>query len=80
MGEVLNEYFSSVFIVKKDMKTWELVEVSGDILGTVHITVQEVLDVLNFLVLTRYIQESCKRLEKKLRGPWLIYLHHREPR
>eukprot|EP00061_Rhincodon_typus_P010939 g35589.t1 len=31
MGEVLNEYFSSVFTVEKDMKTWELGE--GSVLG-----------------------------------------------
>eukprot|EP00061_Rhincodon_typus_P007112 g28456.t1 len=46
MGEVINEYFSTAFIVEKDMKTWELGEVSGDNLRTVHITVEEVLDVL----------------------------------
>eukprot|EP00061_Rhincodon_typus_P016807 g45209.t1 len=46
MGEVLNEYFSSVFTVEKEMKTEELGEVSGNILGTVRITFEEVLEVL----------------------------------
>eukprot|EP00061_Rhincodon_typus_P008235 g30672.t1 len=46
MGEILNEYFSIVFTVEKDMKTWELGEVSGDILGTAHVTVEKVLGVL----------------------------------
>eukprot|EP00061_Rhincodon_typus_P010233 g34367.t1 len=46
MGEVFNQYFSSVFTVEKDMKTWELGEVSDDILGTVHIIVEEVFDIL----------------------------------
>eukprot|EP00061_Rhincodon_typus_P017660 g46451.t1 len=49
MGEVLNEYFSSVFIVEKDMTTWELGDVSGDIVGTVHITADEVLEVLEYM-------------------------------
>eukprot|EP00061_Rhincodon_typus_P001398 g14696.t1 len=46
MGKVLYEYFSSVFTVEKDTKTLELGGVSGDILGTVHITMEEVLEVL----------------------------------
>eukprot|EP00061_Rhincodon_typus_P002059 g16509.t1 len=46
MGEVLKEYFSSVFTVEKDMKTWELGEISGTVLGTVHNTVEVVLEVL----------------------------------
>eukprot|EP00061_Rhincodon_typus_P005451 g24982.t1 len=37
MGKILNEYFSSVFTVEKDMKIFELGEVSGEMLGTVHI-------------------------------------------
>eukprot|EP00061_Rhincodon_typus_P002769 g18414.t1 len=47
MGEVLNEYFSFVFTVEKDVKTWELGEISGDILGTVHITVEKMLEILD---------------------------------
>eukprot|EP00061_Rhincodon_typus_P003568 g20409.t1 len=47
MGEVLNEYFSSVF-TEKDMKTWELGEV---ILETVRITEDEMLE--------RVILEGC---------------------
>eukprot|EP00061_Rhincodon_typus_P010690 g35178.t1 len=41
MDEVLNEYFS-VFTVEKDKKIWEHEEINSDILGTVHITVEEV--------------------------------------
>eukprot|EP00061_Rhincodon_typus_P014946 g42342.t1 len=32
MDEVLDEYFPSVFTMKKDMKTWELAEISGNVL------------------------------------------------
>eukprot|EP00061_Rhincodon_typus_P006991 g28210.t1 len=49
MGEVLNEYFSSEFTMEKDMKIWELGEVSDDIMGKVHFTVEEVLEVLEHL-------------------------------
>eukprot|EP00061_Rhincodon_typus_P018153 g47207.t1 len=46
LGDVRNKYFSSAFTVEKDMKTWEFGEVTGDILGTVHIKGEEVLEVL----------------------------------
>eukprot|EP00061_Rhincodon_typus_P002306 g17144.t1 len=53
MSKVLNEYFSSVFTVEKDMKAWERGEVGGDILGTIHITIEVVLEVL-----------ECMKVEK----------------
>eukprot|EP00061_Rhincodon_typus_P003182 g19470.t1 len=39
MGEVLNEYFSSVFTVERDIKTWELGEglVLGPLLFVIYI-------------------------------------------
>eukprot|EP00061_Rhincodon_typus_P007613 g29471.t1 len=61
MNEIFNESFSFVFTMEKDMKTCELREVSGDIFGTVHITVEEVLEVL-----------ECMRVDK-LSGPDQIY-------
>eukprot|EP00061_Rhincodon_typus_P009164 g32438.t1 len=57
MDKVLNEYFSSVFT----MKTWELGEVSGDILGAVYFIVQVVLEVL-----------ECMEVDKSP-GPDQIY-------
>eukprot|EP00061_Rhincodon_typus_P014192 g41064.t1 len=62
MGDVFNEYFSSVFTVEKDMKTWIHGGVSGNILGSVHITGELVLEVL----------ESMK--VDKSTGPDQIYL------
>lgn len=48
-GKVLNEYFSPVFTTEKDMKTWEIGKVNGDVLMTIHITVKEVLNVLRHM-------------------------------
>ncbi|XP_078077524.1 SH3 and multiple ankyrin repeat domains protein 2-like [Mustelus asterias] len=61
MVEVLNKYFSSVFTVAKYMKTWEPGKVSGDILGTVHITVEGVMDIL-----------KCMKVDKSP-GPDRVY-------
>ena len=44
MGEILNEYFSSVF--EKSMDVRELGEINSDVLRSVHITEKEVLEVL----------------------------------
>eukprot|EP00061_Rhincodon_typus_P009309 g32719.t1 len=49
MGEILNEYFASVFTVEKDIETRELAEINSDILKNVHITEQEVLGVLKHI-------------------------------
>ena len=38
MGEILNEYFSSVFTVEKGMDVRELGEINSDVLRSVHIT------------------------------------------
>ena len=46
MGEILNEYFSSVFIVEKSMDVRELGEINSDVLRCVHITEEVVLEVL----------------------------------
>ena len=46
MGEILNEYFSSVFTVEKGMDVRELGEINSDVLRSVHITEKEVLEVL----------------------------------
>eukprot|EP00061_Rhincodon_typus_P001374 g14622.t1 len=46
MGEVLNEHFASVFTVEKDMEDRECGEINSNILKNVHITDEEVLDVL----------------------------------
>ena len=45
MGEILNEYFSSVFTVEKGMNIKELGEINSDVLRSVHITKEVVLDV-----------------------------------
>eukprot|EP00061_Rhincodon_typus_P008815 g31760.t1 len=45
MGEILNDYFASVFKVEKDMEDREHGEINSDILKNVHITKEE-LDVL----------------------------------
>ncbi|GCC32520.1 hypothetical protein chiPu_0010981 [Chiloscyllium punctatum] len=72
MGEVLNEYFSFVFAMEKDMKTWELEEVSCDILGTG----EEVLDVLECMEVdkspgpdqtySRTLQEAREKITGKI--------------
>eukprot|EP00061_Rhincodon_typus_P003812 g21032.t1 len=46
MGEILNEYFPSVFTVEKDVGDREHGEINNDILKHVYITEQEVLDSL----------------------------------
>ena len=46
MGEIPNEYFSSVFTVEKNMDVRELEEINSDVLRSVHITEKEVLEVL----------------------------------
>ena len=46
MGETLNEYFSSVFTVEKSIDVWELGEINSDVLRSVHITEEVVLEVL----------------------------------
>eukprot|EP00061_Rhincodon_typus_P005227 g24482.t1 len=61
MNKVLKEYFSSVVTMEKDMKTWEHGEVSGNILGAVHTTIEEVLEVL-----------ECMKVDK-FPGPDQIY-------
>eukprot|EP00061_Rhincodon_typus_P015825 g43727.t1 len=61
MGKVLSEYFSSVFTMEKDMKTRVLGEVSDDILGIVHNTVEKVLEVF-----------ECMKVDKSP-GPDQIY-------
>eukprot|EP00061_Rhincodon_typus_P004195 g21972.t1 len=71
MGKILNEYFSSLFTVEKDMKAQELGEVSGDILGTVRITVEEVLDILECMKADkslgpRTLQEAREEIEGTL--------------
>eukprot|EP00061_Rhincodon_typus_P003595 g20472.t1 len=68
MGEVLNEYFSCVYRGERH----ELGEVSGDILGTVHITVEKVLEVLEHMkvdkcsgpdqIYPRTLQEARKEI------------------
>ena len=45
MGEILNEYFSSVFTVEKSMDVRELGEINNDVLRSVHIAKKEVLEV-----------------------------------
>eukprot|EP00061_Rhincodon_typus_P004021 g21573.t1 len=49
MREILNEYFTSVFTVEKDMKSRELGEVDNNILKNVHITEEEVLNILKLI-------------------------------
>lgn len=51
MAKVLNEYLSSVLTMEKDMKTRELGAVNGNVLRTVHIMVEEGLDVLRHMKL-----------------------------
>eukprot|EP00061_Rhincodon_typus_P003122 g19346.t1 len=70
MGEVLNEYFSSVFTNEKDMKTWEVGEISGDILGIVHITVEEglVLGLLLFVIYVNDLDENVRGMISKFAG------------
>eukprot|EP00061_Rhincodon_typus_P015259 g42835.t1 len=46
MGKILNEYFAPVITVEKDMETRELGEINSDILKSVHITEEKVLDIL----------------------------------
>ena len=46
MGEILNEYFSSVFTVEKGMEIRELGEINSHVLKNVHITEEVVLGVL----------------------------------
>ena len=46
MGEILNEYFSSVFTVEKGMNVRELGEINSDVLRSIQITEKEVLEVL----------------------------------
>ena len=46
MGEILNEYFSTVFTVEKSMDVRELGEINNDVLRSVHITEMEVLGIL----------------------------------
>ena len=45
-GEILNEYFSSVFTVEKSMDIRELGEINGDVLRSAHVTEREVLEIL----------------------------------
>eukprot|EP00061_Rhincodon_typus_P009674 g33343.t1 len=48
-GEIPNDYFASVFIVEKDMEDIECGEINSDSLKDVHITEEEVLDVLKHI-------------------------------
>jgi len=45
-GEILMEYFSSVFTLEKDMKAWEFRDVNSDVFNGTHITEDKVLEVL----------------------------------
>eukprot|EP00061_Rhincodon_typus_P014249 g41161.t1 len=44
IGEILNEYFESVFTVERDVEGKERQEINSDILKNIHITEEEVLD------------------------------------
>eukprot|EP00061_Rhincodon_typus_P018473 g47652.t1 len=46
VGDILNEYFASVFTVEKDMEDKEHGEINSDILKNVHFREEEVLDIL----------------------------------
>eukprot|EP00061_Rhincodon_typus_P005258 g24540.t1 len=67
MGETLNEYFASVFTVKKDMEGVEHGDLNSDILKNVHITEEEVLDVVKCIKvdksrdLIKYIQDKNRK-------------------
>eukprot|EP00061_Rhincodon_typus_P002530 g17814.t1 len=51
MVEILNKYFASVFTVEKDMEARKLGEINSDLLKNVHVTEEEVLDVLKHIKL-----------------------------
>ena len=75
MGDILNEYFSSVFTVEKSMDVRELGEINSDVLSSVHITEKEVLEVLKRIKVDKSpglltcIPGHCRRLGRKLRVP-----------
>eukprot|EP00061_Rhincodon_typus_P006061 g26292.t1 len=56
MEELLSEYFTSVFTVEKDMEARELEEINSDILKSVDITEEVVLEIL-----------KCIKVDKTLR-------------
>eukprot|EP00061_Rhincodon_typus_P004849 g23569.t1 len=49
MRAILNEYFASMFAVEKDMEDIEHAKINSDILKCIHITEEEVLDVLKHI-------------------------------
>eukprot|EP00061_Rhincodon_typus_P002715 g18284.t1 len=51
MGEILNEYFALEFTVEKDMEDREHGEINSNIFKNIHITEEEVLDVLKYIEL-----------------------------
>ncbi|XP_072423905.1 uncharacterized protein [Chiloscyllium punctatum] len=67
-GEILNEYFASVFTVEKDVEDVVCREIDGDVLISVHITEEEVLDILKRIKvdksLIRCTRELCGKLGK----------------
>eukprot|EP00061_Rhincodon_typus_P004436 g22578.t1 len=46
MGEILNEYFVSVFTVEKDVEAGELGEINSDDLKSAHIKKEDMLEIL----------------------------------
>eukprot|EP00061_Rhincodon_typus_P007874 g29989.t1 len=58
---MIKEYFASVFTEEKDVEARELGEINRDILKDVHITEEEVLDIL-----------KCIKVDKSL-GPAQVY-------
>eukprot|EP00061_Rhincodon_typus_P005817 g25793.t1 len=48
MGEILSKYLASVFTMEKDVEARELEEVNSEILKNVHITDEEVLNMLKY--------------------------------
>lgn len=53
-GTVLNEYFSSVYTMEKDMKTWELGTVDGGVLRAVCIMIKEMINVPSHMMADKY--------------------------
>ena len=82
MGEILNEYFSLVFTVEKSMDVRELGELNIDVLRSVHITEEVVLEVLKRIKVDKSpepecIPGQCGRLGRKLQIHEQRYLNHR---
>ena len=76
MGEILNEYFSSVFTVEKSMDVRELGEINSDGLRSIHITEVMVLEVFKRIKVDKspgpdevYPRTLWETRERKLRVP-----------